>query len=139
MATVPRSSPRRNCGRPGRAKTKQASQNGSACWKRSSGCGRYEGKRGMNSVGEPGDPAETDYGAADLARTVGQRIKAVRMLSGLNRNQFGAKIGVCGQQIQKYETGKDTVPLHRLLRLAALCGAPLQSFWSANEASPEEE
>jgi hypothetical protein len=38
-------------------------------------------------------------------------------------------LGVAYQQIHKYEIGKDTIPLHRLLKLASMWGVPPQSFW----------
>ena len=70
-----------------------------------------------------------DHSASQLAQEVGRRIKEVRLERGLSRRDFGAKLGVSGQQIEKYENGKDTVPLHRLLTLASICGVPPQAFW----------
>jgi transcriptional regulator with XRE-family HTH domain len=55
----------------------------------------------------------------------------------LTRRDFGAKLGVSYQQIHKYETGKDAVPLHRLINIAAMCGVPPQAFWGQADISPE--
>ena len=79
---------------------------------------------------EPVSSLELDYSAPQLALKVGRRIKEVRLERGLSRRDFGAKLGVSGQQIEKYENGKDTVPLHRLLTLASICGLSPQVFWS---------
>ena len=75
--------------------------------------------------------------ASLLAKKVGRKMKEARLQSGLSRRDFGAKLGVSGQQIHKYEIGKDTVPLHRLLTLAEICGVPPQVFWSSTEVSSD--
>jgi transcriptional regulator with XRE-family HTH domain len=84
---------------------------------------------------EPVSSLELDYSAAQLAQKVGRRIKEVRLERGLSRRDFGATLGVSGQQIEKYENGKDTVPLHRLLKLASICGVSPQAFWSHGDMS----
>jgi transcriptional regulator with XRE-family HTH domain len=84
---------------------------------------------------EPASSLELDHNASQLAQKVGRRIKDVRLERGLSRRDFGAKLGVSGQQIEKYENGKDTVPLHRLLKLASICGVPPQAFWSHGDIS----
>ena len=72
--------------------------------------------------------------ASLFAQEVGRRIREARLLSGLSRCDFGAKLGVSGQQINKYEIGQDAIPLHRLLALATLCGVSPQTFWSPTDA-----
>ena len=93
-----------------------------------------EGVAGKNSAWivrvEPVSSLESDYSAPQLALKVGRRIKEVRLERGLSRRDFGAKLGVSGQQIEKYENGKDAVPLHRLLTLASICGLSAASLWS---------
>jgi len=84
---------------------------------------------------EPVSSLELDQSASHLAQKVGRRIKDVRLERGLSRRDFGAKLGVSGQQIEKYENGKDTVPLHRLLKLALICGVSPQTFWSHGDMS----
>jgi transcriptional regulator with XRE-family HTH domain len=84
---------------------------------------------------EPVSSLESDHNASHLAQKVGRRIKDVRLERGLSRRDFGAKLGVSGQQIEKYENGKDTVPLHRLLKLASICGISPQTFWSHGDIS----
>ena len=67
--------------------------------------------------------------AAGLAAHLGQRIRLVRIARGLSRRELGNALGVSAQQIQKYETGTDTMPLHRLLAFASRYAVPLESLW----------
>lgn len=83
---------------------------------------------------ETGVAARADTSASRLARRIGRRIREARLHLGLSRNSFGEKIGVSGQQVHKYETGRDCVPLHRLLVIAAFCGVAPQMLWSDGAA-----
>jgi transcriptional regulator with XRE-family HTH domain len=80
---------------------------------------------------------ESAVSASVLAQEVGRRIKESRLERGLSRRDLGARLGVSGQQIHKYENGKDAVPLHRLLALASMCGVSPQAFWSHADTSAE--
>jgi transcriptional regulator with XRE-family HTH domain len=80
---------------------------------------------------------ESGISASRLAQEIGRRIKDARLERGLSRRDFGAKLGVSGQQIHKYESGKDAVPLHRLIAIAAMCGVPSQGFWCQADISAE--
>jgi transcriptional regulator with XRE-family HTH domain len=84
---------------------------------------------------DPVSPRESFDSPSQLAQKVGRRIKEARLELGLSRRDFGTKLGVSGQQIEKYESGKDAVPLHRLLTLASICGVPPQAFWCYGEAA----
>ncbi len=79
---------------------------------------------------------EAGFSASQLARRVGSRIKEIRIAQGLSRRDFGAKLGVSGQQIHKYEIGQDTAPLHRLLMLATIYGVSPQTFWGQAGGGP---
>jgi transcriptional regulator with XRE-family HTH domain len=67
--------------------------------------------------------------ASLLAQEIGRRIRAGRRQRGVSVHELGIRLGVTYQQIQKYEIGKDAIPLHRLLELASMWGVPPQSFW----------
>lgn len=69
------------------------------------------------------------YNASLLAQEVGRRMREARLQRGLSRRDFGAKLGVSPQQIYKYESGRDAVPLHRLLTLAAIVGVSPHALW----------
>jgi transcriptional regulator with XRE-family HTH domain len=60
-------------------------------------------------------------------------MREARRQAGLTQAAFGAKIGVSGQQVQKYERGKDLVPLHRLLTISAIFGTPPEKFWGEED------
>jgi len=86
---------------------------------------------------EPARSKESGDSPSRLARRVGQRIRQARLLTGLSRVDFGAKVGVSGQQIHKYEIGKDSVPLHRLLAIAAFCGIRPEKLWGETGNAPD--
>jgi transcriptional regulator with XRE-family HTH domain len=51
---------------------------------------------------------------------IGRRIKALRIMNGYNQTTMGNFIGVTFQQVQKYETGGNRIPVIQLVRLANL-------------------
>ena len=83
----------------------------------------------MNRKAKPAASQEANRNASLLTQQVGKRVKEARLLSGWSCGELGARLGVSGQQIQKYEIGRDAVPLYRLLAIASLCGVPPQTFW----------
>jgi transcriptional regulator with XRE-family HTH domain len=74
--------------------------------------------------------AESSKDRDRLAQRVGRHIKEERLNHGLSRHELGGKLGVSGQQIDKYENGRDTIPLHRLFTLARLFHRTPESFWT---------
>jgi transcriptional regulator with XRE-family HTH domain len=73
--------------------------------------------------------------ASRLAQEIGRRIRAARLQRGLSCRDLAIRLGVAYQQIHKYEIGKDTMPLHRLLELASIWGLPPQAFWDQADAA----
>src|SRR5579871_5943631 len=71
-----------------------------------------------------------------LAERVGRQIREERLGRGLSRLELGREVGVSGQQIDKYERGRDTIPLHRLFTLARLFGRAPESFWTDTGSHP---
>lgn len=55
---------------------------------------------------------------ADLNARLGATIRQKRIQLGLSQETLGQKIGVAGQQIQKYEKGKNQVHFPRLVEIA---------------------
>jgi transcriptional regulator with XRE-family HTH domain len=80
----------------------------------------------MGHVSVSAPPNDRD----ELAQKVGRQIKEERLNHGLSRHELGVKIGVSGQQIDKYESGRDTIPLHRLFTLSRLFNRTPESFWT---------
>jgi transcriptional regulator with XRE-family HTH domain len=89
----------------------------------------------MDRSTDPVSPRELFPSASRLAQQVGRRIKEARLEQGLSRRDFGAKLGISPQQIHKYETGKDAVPLYRLLTLASICGVSPQALWGQSDSA----
>ena len=53
---------------------------------------------------------------------IGQRLKFRRLMQGKTLSEIGSAIGVSFQQIQKYETGKNTISSRKLYALSQLLG-----------------
>jgi transcriptional regulator with XRE-family HTH domain len=66
--------------------------------------------------------------AAALAARVGRRVREARLSAGMTQKALGENLSISGQQIQKYETGADTIPLHRLMAIARLFNLPVERF-----------
>lgn len=64
-----------------------------------------------------------DRGPTDLDYEIGRRIRERRRLAGLSLAALGRAVGVTYQQIQKYETADDRVPISRLVAIARAVGA----------------
>ena len=55
-----------------------------------------------------------------IDQQLGAKVRARRRALGMTQDELGKRIGVTRQQIQKYETGRNTVIWSRI---AALCAA----------------
>lgn len=60
---------------------------------------------------------------------VGKRIRLRRLFLGMDQPTFAKKLGVGFQQIQRYETGKDSVRASKLSKIAAILGVPVSDFF----------
>jgi len=58
-------------------------------------------------------------------QSVGQKIRAQRIMRGLSQTELGNKLGVTFQQIQKYEKGSNRVSAGRLQRIAEILEVPV--------------
>ena len=75
---------------------------------------------------------------------VGTRIRARRLLLGLNQEGLANALGLTFQQVQKYEGGADRVSASRLAAIANILGVPVAYFFAELETpdkplSPEEQ
>ncbi|WP_168464765.1 helix-turn-helix domain-containing protein [Wolbachia endosymbiont of Ctenocephalides felis wCfeT] len=50
---------------------------------------------------------------------IGRKIKELRLIRGFSQEELGRKVGITFQQIQKYESGKNSVSIERLYAIAA--------------------
>ena len=60
---------------------------------------------------------------------VGGRLRDRRVLLGLSQGEIGARLGLCFQQIQKYERGTSRIGASRLYRLSKVLGVPITYFF----------
>lgn len=61
---------------------------------------------------------------------VGARIRARRLLIGMNQETLAAALGLTFQQVQKYEGGANRVSASRLSQIADILGVPIGYFFS---------
>jgi len=64
------------------------------------------------------DPRKPD----DLDVELGRLLRVERIARGLSQTELGNLIGVTFQQIQKYESGANRLPMGRLVRIAKILG-----------------
>lgn len=61
---------------------------------------------------------------------IGQRLRMQRELANLTQDALGKRIGISGQQIQKYETGDNRIGAARLHEISLVLGVPLDFFFA---------
>ncbi len=66
-------------------------------------------------------------------RTIGAKIRCIRKLKGLTQQKLAESIGVSFQQLQKYETGVNTLSFERVCTLSRLLDVPLMHWVEAPE------
>jgi transcriptional regulator with XRE-family HTH domain len=83
----------------------------------------------------------SDDVSATTAARVGQRIRQLRVASGLSQTALGNRCGLTFQQIQKYESGKSRIAVDRLLQIADALDTSVLVFMSDLEgrSAPEPE
>jgi transcriptional regulator with XRE-family HTH domain len=92
----------------------------------------------------------TDQGFSQLARTnkkrlpegpfyrdLGRNVRTARSAAGKSQSEVAEFLNVTFQQVQKYENGKNRIPLDRLVSLAAFLEVPLQQFIDPSESDSE--
>src|SRR3954468_20842163 len=65
----------------------------------------------------------------DVDARIGARIRARRMLLGINQTELGRSSGVTFQQIQKYEKGTNRITASRLHEIADTLDVPIGFFF----------
>jgi transcriptional regulator with XRE-family HTH domain len=66
---------------------------------------------------------------AEIAKNVGRKIKFFRQLKGLSQSEIAVHLGITFQQFQKYESGKNRIPVPRLMKLANIFGVKMSIFF----------
>jgi len=77
-----------------------------------------------------------DERTRDIMQRVGSRIRARRFDRGLSQTELARHIGVTLQQVQKYETAKNRIPVDRLVRIAEVLDTPVSYFTDTVSVEP---
>ncbi len=78
-----------------------------------------------------------DY-SNDFNQTIGANLRHLRISKGFTQKQVATALDVSFQQIQKYETGQNRLPIEKLLLLRELFAIPLENFFVDSYTSPVE-
>ena len=60
---------------------------------------------------------------------IGKRIRMRRLLLGMKQSTLAGALGVCWQQVHKYERGSNRVSTSRLAAMAEALGVPISYFF----------
>jgi transcriptional regulator with XRE-family HTH domain len=66
----------------------------------------------------------------NINEIIAQNIKIARRIRGLTLREVGAMLGITGQQVQKYETGKSPISVEKLIIISGKLEIPLQFFFN---------
>jgi transcriptional regulator with XRE-family HTH domain len=69
----------------------------------------------------------------DFKRSLGLRLMVQRQKTSMSQKELGARIGVSGQQMQKYENGINSMSPHRLSLCAEILEKPVGYFYGDGE------
>ena len=65
----------------------------------------------------------------EIEKHVGKKIKLFRQLRGLSQSEIAVHLGITFQQFQKYESGKNRIPISRLMKLAEIFNVNMTVFF----------
>ena len=71
---------------------------------------------------------KNDY-IAEIDKFIGNKIASLRASKGFSRKQLSEAIGITGQQLCKYEKGKNRVSVGRLILLSKALGEKVSYFY----------
>jgi transcriptional regulator with XRE-family HTH domain len=70
-------------------------------------------------------------------RDLGRNVRTARSAAGKSQSEVAEFLDVTFQQVQKYENGKNRIPLDRLVSLADYLEVPLQQFVAPSASDAE--
>jgi len=65
----------------------------------------------------------------EMIKKIGRRILIFRQVNGLSREELAFKIGVCPQQLFKYEMGQNRITVDRLITIAEVLNLKMINFF----------
>lgn len=75
---------------------------------------------------------KNDY-IAKIDKFIGNKIASLRLAKGFSRKQLSEAVGITGQQISKYEKGKNRVSIGRLILFSKALGERVSYFYEGLE------
>jgi transcriptional regulator with XRE-family HTH domain len=66
---------------------------------------------------------------------VGRNVRIWRMAKGMSQGQLANRLGVTYQQVQKYEIGANRIGAGRLVKVAAILGAPIPALFDGTHGA----
>ena len=75
---------------------------------------------------------KNDY-IAKIYKFIGNKIASLRLSKGFSRKQLSEAVGITGQQLSKYEKGKNRVSIGRLILISKALGERVSYFYEGLE------
>ena len=75
---------------------------------------------------------KNDY-IAKIDKFIGNKIASLRLSKGFLRKQLSEAVGITGQQLSKYEKGKNRVSIGRLILISKALGERVSYFYEGLE------
>jgi transcriptional regulator with XRE-family HTH domain len=63
-----------------------------------------------------------------INKRIGRRVRMVRQIRGFKLKDIGEALNMTWQQVQKYEVGKNKIPLNKLMMLSKILNVPMNTF-----------
>ena len=73
-----------------------------------------------------------------IKEVISNNIRIVRRFNGLTLKDVGEIVNTTHQQVQKYETGKSAIPVHKLFLLSSHLNLPITFFLTEFELIHEK-
>ncbi len=74
-----------------------------------------------------------------MGNEIGKLLKQMRKASGMTQVKLAERMGVTYQQVQKYESGKSTFSIGRLLQVAEVFDIPPSAFLDVKQRVEQPE
>ena len=65
----------------------------------------------------------------NIQNIIGNNLKIIRKINGLSLVEMGTLLGCTGQQVQKYEVGKNKISITSLIKFATHLNIPIAVFF----------
>ncbi len=73
-----------------------------------------------------------------INKSIGEKLRSLRKMKGINQSDIGKILGVSFQQVQKYENGQNRICGAKLKMVADYLQAPITSFFPSATQSVDK-